>query len=139
MSYMLPHLHTGYAVDRAIMEVSGQQVTRESACAHQKAVCSCHPQQGRMPVSSARKAVSKATCVLQEEDRVVIVRFGHDADPICMQMDETLANVADPIKNFAVIYLVDITAVCRLPHARCARVPHHTHVPGSQHCRLANR
>ena len=49
--------------------------------------------------------------MLQEEDRVVIVRFGHDADPICMQMDETLANVADPIKNFAVIYLVDITAV----------------------------
>lgn len=66
MSYTLPHLHTGYAVDRAIME---------------------------------------------EEDRVVIVRFGHDADPICMQMDEVLASIADPIKNFAVIYLVDITAV----------------------------
>eukprot|EP00892_Ulva_mutabilis_P006107 jgi/Ulvmu1/3869/UM018_0088.1 len=66
MSYLLPHLHTGYAVDRAIME---------------------------------------------EEDRTVIIRFGHDADPICMQMDEVLASVADPIKNFAVIYLVDITEV----------------------------
>lgn len=48
---------------------------------------------------------------MQEEDRVVITRFGHDADPICMQMDEVLASVADPIKNFAVIYLVDITEV----------------------------
>lgn len=41
----------------------------------------------------------------------MITRFGHDADPICMQMDEVLASVADPIKNFAVIYLVDITEV----------------------------
>jgi hypothetical protein len=48
---------------------------------------------------------------------VVIVRFGHDADPICMQMDEVLASVADPIKNFAVIYLVDITAVSALLYA----------------------
>jgi U5 snRNP protein, DIM1 family len=50
--------------------------------------------------------------MMQEEDRVVIIRFGHDADPICMQMDEVLASVADPTKNFAVIYLVDITEVC---------------------------
>uniref|UniRef100_A0A7S0YTH4 Thioredoxin-like protein n=1 Tax=Polytomella parva TaxID=51329 RepID=A0A7S0YTH4_9CHLO len=66
MSYMLPHLHSGYAVDQAI---------------------------------------------LSEEDRVVIIRFGHDWDPACMQMDETLAKIADPIKNFACIYLVDITEV----------------------------
>jgi hypothetical protein len=61
---------------------------------------------------------------VQEEDRVVIVRFGHDADPICMQMDEVLANVADPIKNFAVTYLVDITEVCMLSqHQRCLLLP----------------
>ena len=28
--------------------------------------------------------------VLQEESRVVIVRFGHDWDQACMQMDEVL-------------------------------------------------
>lgn len=28
-----------------------------------------------------------------------------------MQMDETLASVADKVKNFAVVYLVDITEV----------------------------
>ena len=43
MSYLLPHLRTGWAVDQAI---------------------------------------------LNEEDRVVVVRFGHDYDPVCMQMDE---------------------------------------------------
>lgn len=47
----------------------------------------------------------------QEEDRVVVLRFGHDADETCMQMDEILASVADKLKNFAVIYLVDITEV----------------------------
>jgi DIM1 family U5 snRNP protein len=43
MSYLLPHLSTGWAVDQAI---------------------------------------------LSEESRVVCIRFGHDYDPICMQMDE---------------------------------------------------
>ena len=41
----------------------------------------------------------------------MIIRFGHDGDDTCMQMDETLASVADKMKNFAVIYLVDITEV----------------------------
>jgi len=27
-------------------------------------------------------------CAVQEEDRVVILRFGHDWDATCMQMDE---------------------------------------------------
>ncbi len=42
---------------------------------------------------------------------MVIIRFGHDGDDTCMQMDETLASVADKMKNFAVVYLVDITEV----------------------------
>jgi thiol-disulfide isomerase/thioredoxin len=42
---------------------------------------------------------------------VVVIRFGHDWDETCMQMDEVLASVADKIKNSAVIYLVDITEV----------------------------
>jgi U5 snRNP protein, DIM1 family len=59
MSFMLPHLHSGWAVDQAI---------------------------------------------LSEEERVVIVRFG-------MKMDEVLYSCAEQIKNFAVIYLVDIKEV----------------------------
>ena len=28
--------------------------------------------------------------ILSEEDRIVLIRFGHDWDPTCMKMDETL-------------------------------------------------
>ncbi|RYY86064.1 hypothetical protein EON63_06455 [archaeon] len=66
MSYLLPHLHSGWAVDQAI---------------------------------------------LNEENKVVVIRFGHDWDPTCMEMDEVLFHLAEDVKNFAVIYLVDISEV----------------------------
>ena len=66
MSYLLPHLNSGWAVDQAI---------------------------------------------LAEEERLVVVRFGHDYDPTCMQMDEVLYGIAELVKNYAVIYLVDTTEV----------------------------
>jgi DIM1 family U5 snRNP protein len=66
MSYLLPHLQTGWAVDQAI---------------------------------------------LNEEERVVVVRFGHDYDPVCMQMDEVLCDLVDDVKNFAVTYVCDISEV----------------------------
>jgi len=49
--------------------------------------------------------------ILSEEDRAVVIRFGHDWDPCCMKMDETLFSIAEKVKNFAVMYLVDITQV----------------------------
>ena len=49
--------------------------------------------------------------ILSEEDRVVIIRFGHDTDPVCMEMDETLYKISTAVQKFAVIYLVDITQV----------------------------
>ena len=66
MSYLLPHLNSGWAVDQAI---------------------------------------------LAEEDRLVVIRFGHDYDPTCMQMDEVLCGISEQVKNFGAIYLVDITEV----------------------------
>lgn len=66
MSYMLPHLHSGWAVDQAIVN---------------------------------------------EEDRVVVIRFGQDHDETCMVMDEVLFSVAELTKNYAVYYLVDIKEV----------------------------
>ncbi|KAK9091463.1 hypothetical protein Sjap_024640 [Stephania japonica] len=63
ISYLLPYLHSGWAVDQAI---------------------------------------------LAEEECLVMIRFGHDG---MKPMDEVLASVAETIKNFAVIYLVDITEV----------------------------
>lgn len=49
--------------------------------------------------------------IKSEEDRVVVIRFGHDWDSQCMTMDETLYAVAEKVQNFAVIYLCDITQV----------------------------
>ena len=66
MSYLLPHLRTGWSVDQAI---------------------------------------------LGEETRVVAIRFGHDYDRTCMQMDEILCSIAEDIKNFCALYLVDISEV----------------------------
>mmetsp|Transcript_46612 Transcript_46612/g.105725 ORF Transcript_46612/g.105725 Transcript_46612/m.105725 type:complete len:143 (-) Transcript_46612:109-537(-) len=66
MSFMLPHLHSGWAVDQAI---------------------------------------------LSEEERLVCIRFGHDYDPECMKMDEILYSVAEEIKSFTIIYLVDVKEV----------------------------
>ena len=66
MSYLLPHLNSGWAVDQAI---------------------------------------------LAEEERLVAVRFGHDYDPTCMQMDEVLYGIAELVKNYAIVYLVDTTEV----------------------------
>jgi hypothetical protein len=49
--------------------------------------------------------------IKSEEDRVVVLRFGHDGNSQCMTMDENLYSVAEKVQNFAVIYLVDITEV----------------------------
>ena len=49
--------------------------------------------------------------ILSEDERVVVIRFGHDWDKTCMLMDETLFGVSERVKNFAVVYLVDITQV----------------------------
>ena len=46
--------------------------------------------------------------IIAEEERVVIVRFGRDWDPDCMQMDHKLASIAEQISRMAVIYVVDI-------------------------------
>ncbi|KAH0791130.1 thioredoxin-like protein YLS8 [Histomonas meleagridis] len=49
--------------------------------------------------------------ILWEKEKLVVIRFGHDTDSTCMKMDEMLASVAEYLKNFVVIYVVDITEV----------------------------
>lgn len=66
MAYLLPHLHTGWDVDEAIVE---------------------------------------------EMERLVVIRFGRDWSKECMIMDETLYGIAEKVKNMAIIYLVDIDEV----------------------------
>ncbi|KAJ2799826.1 U4/U6-U5 snRNP complex subunit dib1 [Coemansia helicoidea] len=49
--------------------------------------------------------------ILSEEKRVVVIRFGQDWNAQCMAMDETLYGIAEKVKKFAVVYLVDIKEV----------------------------
>lgn len=62
-----------------------------------------------LPHLESAWAVDQA--ILNEADRVVAIRFGHDWDPMCMQMDEVLYSLTEEVRNFAVIYIVDITQV----------------------------
>ncbi len=41
----------------------------------------------------------------------MVVRFGRDDDKTCMLMDEALADIAETVRSFAVLYLVDIDEV----------------------------
>ena len=86
MSYLLPHLRSGWAVD----QVSGASVWL-------------------MARSHCFRFLAQA--IVQEKEKLVVIRFGHDWDPDCMLQDETLFAVADKVSNFAVVYLVDITEV----------------------------
>ncbi|KAH3906733.1 spliceosomal protein DIB1 [Parastagonospora nodorum] len=49
--------------------------------------------------------------ILAEETHLVVIRFGSDANPECMTMDEHLFKTAPLVKNFAVIYTVDNTQI----------------------------
>ena len=49
--------------------------------------------------------------ILWHKDKLVVIRFGKDTDPMCMKMDEMLATCAERLKKFVVIYAVDIVAV----------------------------
>ncbi|PXF42192.1 Thioredoxin-like protein 4A [Gracilariopsis chorda] len=68
-----------------------------------------------LPHLDSESAVNEA--LRKEEERVVVLRWGTDSDPTCMIMDETLYRVAELVKNFAVIYLVDITQVTAFSEA----------------------
>ena len=42
--------------------------------------------------------------IMNEEERLVVIRFGRDYEPDCMRQDEVLYKIADRVKNFAVLY-----------------------------------
>ena len=62
-----------------------------------------------LPHLGSAWAVDQA--IITEEEKVVMIRFGHDYDPQCMEQDEVLFSIAEDVRNFCVIYLVDITQV----------------------------
>jgi DIM1 family U5 snRNP protein len=49
--------------------------------------------------------------IINEGEKLVVIRFGHDWDPQCMQMDEVMLKAASKLRNYVVMYVVDITKV----------------------------
>lgn len=96
MSYMLAHLFNGWQVDQAILSEEDRVVVSNLNFVFRQYYIS--------------KTIASITLILYNNNQQVI-RFGHDWDPTCMKMDEVLYNIAEKVKNFAVIYLVDITKV----------------------------
>lgn len=88
---MLPHLHNGWQVDQAILSEDDRIVVSEY---------------------KTIKCVSLFDLFsINWYKPLQVIRFGHDWDPACMVQDENLYQIAEQVKNFAVIYLVDITQV----------------------------
>ena len=82
MSFMLQHLNNGWQVDQAILSEEDRIVLIRLFCKLYK---------------------------IRLLSFTSVNRFGHDWDPTCMKMDETLYSIAEKCKNYLVIYLVDIT------------------------------
>lgn len=59
------------------------------------------------PTHRCKRKPALTTTQLSEDRRVVVLRFGRASDAEVMEMDEYLFKIADKVKNFASIYLVD--------------------------------
>ncbi|PPD92149.1 hypothetical protein GOBAR_DD10917 [Gossypium barbadense] len=108
MSYLLPHLHSGWAVDQAILAEEERLVVIrfghdwDETCMQLKELLKGGETRARVLLYELDELVSR-------EMVFVLLIFEHVAFGVLM--DEVLASVAETIKNFAVIYLVDITEV----------------------------
>ncbi|KAJ3254706.1 Thioredoxin-like 4A [Chytriomyces hyalinus] len=49
--------------------------------------------------------------ILGEQDKLVIVRFGHGSNSLCISTDELLCSIAEAVAGIATIYLVDTLEV----------------------------
>ena len=135
MSYLLPHLHSGYAVDQAIVSEEDRVVCirfghdHDPDCmlqvgvgiipAHVRPLARDSPPD--IPSWSPRSARGGGTCTPRSPPLPGPrgrggVGAGAPRGPPCTPpptplQDETLSKISDKVKNFAVIYLVDVTEV----------------------------
>ena len=49
--------------------------------------------------------------IILEEEKLVVIRFGKEYDPVCVKMDKMLSKIEYDVSNFATISLVDIEEV----------------------------
>ncbi|XP_057568838.1 thioredoxin-like protein 4B isoform X2 [Hippopotamus amphibius kiboko] len=59
-----------------------------------------------LPKLSSKKEVDQA--IKSTAEKVLVLRFGRDEDPICLQLDDILSKTSSDLSKMAAIYLVDV-------------------------------
>ncbi|XP_060144298.1 thioredoxin-like protein 4B isoform X2 [Globicephala melas] len=59
-----------------------------------------------LPKLSSKKEVDQA--IKSTAEKVLVLRFGRDEDPVCLQLDDILSKTSPDLSKMAAIYLVDV-------------------------------
>ncbi|KAF2658775.1 thioredoxin-like protein-like protein 4A [Lophiostoma macrostomum CBS 122681] len=62
---------------------------------------------GSIVLTHLKSAWHVDQAILDDEEKIVVLRFGKTTDAAVMAMDEHLSKIADRVQNFASIYVVD--------------------------------
>ncbi|XP_073883967.1 thioredoxin-like protein 4B isoform X2 [Macaca fascicularis] len=59
-----------------------------------------------LPKLTSKKEVDQA--IKSTAEKVLVLRFGRDEDPVCLQLDDILSKTSSDLSKMAAIYLVDV-------------------------------
>ncbi|XP_070254135.1 thioredoxin-like protein 4B isoform X2 [Myotis yumanensis] len=59
-----------------------------------------------LPKLTSKKEVDEA--IKSTAEKVLVLRFGRDEDPVCLQLDDILSKTSSDLSKMAAIYLVDV-------------------------------
>lgn len=59
-----------------------------------------------LPKLTSKKEVDQA--IKSTAEKVLVLRFGRDEDPVCLQLDDILSKTSADLSKMAAIYLVDV-------------------------------
>ncbi|XP_006742403.1 thioredoxin-like protein 4B isoform X1 [Leptonychotes weddellii] len=59
-----------------------------------------------LPKLTSKKEVDQA--IKSTAEKVLVLRFGREEDPVCLQLDDILSKTSSGLSKMAAIYLVDV-------------------------------
>ncbi|XP_053462192.1 thioredoxin-like protein 4B isoform X3 [Nycticebus coucang] len=59
-----------------------------------------------LPTLTCKKEVDQV--IKSTAEKVLVLRFGRDEDPVCLQLDDILSKTSSDLSKMAAIYLVDV-------------------------------
>ncbi|XP_045389140.1 thioredoxin-like protein 4B isoform X2 [Lemur catta] len=59
-----------------------------------------------LPKLTSKKEVDQV--IKSTAEKVLVLRFGRDEDPVCLQLDDILSKTSSDLSKMAAIYLVDV-------------------------------